>query len=132
MLFRSPGPGEYNNICIRDIRNVKSHNDCTFGNKQTKTELSMTPGPGNYFPEIAERVMHKFAMCKANRGHSGNTSYTDQYYNSVDLYKGPSIKFGLGKRESEIKKSRIPGPGSYEPISYIGQLPEYATRSEKN
>ena len=84
------------------------------------------PGPRTYLPQILNKVKPKFAIEKAIRKSPKNVIYTDKFYDSVNFYEGPSIKFGLEQRNKSLNKSNSPGPGSYETINCIGDLPEYA------
>jgi len=124
--FVTPGPGAYECSLIKK-RNI----ECTFGSRVFKNEFSFSPGPGTYLPKIESQHSFKFAMSKAKRKFSQNNTYTDKYYDLVNLYEGPKIKFAQAKRASEEKYIREPGPGSYETINYIGHLPDYASKPVK-
>eukprot|EP01022_Parablepharisma_sp_SALTPOND_P033250 TRINITY_DN88350_c0_g1_i1.p1 TRINITY_DN88350_c0_g1~~TRINITY_DN88350_c0_g1_i1.p1 ORF type:complete len:452 (+),score=37.02 TRINITY_DN88350_c0_g1_i1:441-1796(+) len=102
----------------------------TFGAKNTNfIEPNFNPGPGTYFPEIKRNSSPTFTIGRSNRQSPERYVYTDKYYDTVSLYPAPKIGFGTSQKDVEIKKSRYPGPGSYEMRGSFGELPEYALKS---
>lgn len=124
----TPGPGAYES---RANGRKKGGAECTFGSRESVGEFGFSPGPGRYFPEVGEKRLFRFAMAQAKRQNSQNAIYTDKYYDSVNLYEGPKIGFPRERRFPEDKYIRRPGPGSYDTISYIGKLPDYASKVAK-
>jgi hypothetical protein len=51
--------------------------------------------------------------------------YTDKYYLPKNLFTGLSIGFTNEVRETEGKKSKYPGPGTYDIPDTVGIIPEY-------
>ena len=67
-------------------------------------------------------------MCYEKRRDNKKIPYTDRIYDTVNLYEGPKIKFSTCERNITLKKTKLPGPGSYETVQYIGKLPKYALK----
>jgi len=138
-LFSTPAPNAYQRI-IQSKRGNRGAmlkkgtiEICTFGSKPKKyVDADPTPGPSTYPTDYLTRSTHGVVIGKT--GHIGlqEKFYTDKFYDIVDLYKGPKIKFGSEEKSTTIKKTDLPGPGSYKTISYIGNLPKYALRTINN
>lgn len=90
------------------------------------------PGPGTYLPEIKARNSSPgVSIGKSERKPLEQICYTDQYYDDVNLYESPKISIGKSIKDFELKKSKLPGPGTYELPGFFGELPEYALKSSK-
>ncbi len=106
---------------------------CTFGMKTMKFyELNKNPGPGAHNYELPVNTGPRCAIGRARRTTHNKTFYTDQYYDAPCILAATKItyasvlmlihSFGNEQRSSELKKSKYPGPGSYNIASTVGYL----------
>lgn len=97
--------------------------------KQTINEI---PGPGYYDTHDPHSVAYWIGTADRNpidrkevRGFPGPGAY------NLHLDKGPEVKFLQQRKDTQIKKTRDPGPTSYEVLNTVGVIPQY-NRTEQH
>ena len=132
----TPGPDAYQDIEADWITNRSNtafdKESCKFGMKTGKFyQTNKNPGPGSYeyYYPFYNGLYYSFG--KGPRGDQGNICYTDKYYDLNDIYKKPGISFPCDLKESEFKKSKYPGPGTYNIPDTVGIIPEYLLNGRK-
>ena len=135
--FTTPAPNLYqsplapNNKAKKTKKGKKRYADaCTFGAKTQKfVEPNYNPGPGTYFPEIKRNSSPIVSIGTAVRQSMQLPVYTEKYYNPPNVFPAQLVSFGNEKKDVEIKKTKLPGPGTYDVRGIFGELPEYALKS---
>lgn len=106
---------------------------CTFGARPKKyVDTSPTPAPDAYPTDYLTKSSRGVVLSRTGHASLQQKYYSDKFYDTVDLYKGPAIGFGSEKKDVTIRKTDLPGPGSYNTISYVGRVPEYAYALSKS
>ncbi|OMJ81022.1 hypothetical protein SteCoe_18583 [Stentor coeruleus] len=124
----TPGPGEYNAIPKNTTPSY------TMRPRTATQRKNYGPGPGQYNPS-ASCCDFKWTIGKEQKGMDLSLVKTMSvpgpgYYNTSKGLGGPKWGFGSEPRGKEYKNSN-PGPGSYTTYSCIGNLPDYARRSNR-
>ena len=128
--FVTPGPDEYQKISHdkqKDkVNETTDKESCKFGIKTAKLSfVNKNPGPGTYYIKDSTYDGLYYSVGKALRGNYGNTYYADRFYNTRNLFTSPIISFTTEVRRIELKKSKYPGPGTYNVPDTVGIIPEY-------
>eukprot|EP00826_Nyctotherus_ovalis_P019038 TRINITY_DN157_c0_g2_i1.p1 TRINITY_DN157_c0_g2~~TRINITY_DN157_c0_g2_i1.p1 ORF type:complete len:468 (-),score=82.68 TRINITY_DN157_c0_g2_i1:127-1530(-) len=106
---------------------------CTFGARPKKyIDTSPTPAPNAYSTDYLTASTRGAVLSRTGHTSLQQKYYSDKFYDTVDIYKGPAISFGSEKKDVTIRKTDLPGPGSYNTISYVGRVPEYAYATSKS
>ena len=134
-MFTGPAPNAYQRIITSRKLSERRNQivQCTFGIKpESYKNADFEPGPGKYFPDILKREYSMFKI--GGIGHQGmeHNIYNDKFYDIPDIYTGPAYKFGREAKEVTLNRNNQPGPGSYNTINYIGNLPKYALEAINN
>lgn len=100
------------------------------------------PGPGEYetdvLPNHHANIAHFIGTgVRSDLGVGKAYMYPGpgEYEDMVDAKMDPRVRiagtFGTAKKDTKIKKTFAPGPGSYELPSAVGLMPQYL-RTEEN
>ena len=119
-----PGPGQY------DVRSKVGSDAPAYGlrGRYEEHQADMKPGPGNYNPKD-EYVRHGTpgtVMGSGQRtdfGGKGQGPGPGNYSLDNNMNKGKEFSFGSGQRNDgslERRAKAIPGPGQYQPPSFVG------------
>lgn len=128
--FVTPSPDAYQRIIANYDKKGLNKDSCTFGMKTLKfCQLNNNPGPGAHYIENINQKGLGFTVGKGPRSSQCSKLYTDQYYDTPNIFSGPRIGFGSEKRIAEFKKSKLPGPGSYNLQSSVGDIPTYLLKA---
>ena len=137
--MKVPGPGRYEyDDCFK--RPAKFHLGAHTGSFMGKN-LDM-PGPGEYetdvIPNHHSNISHFIGTSvRSDLGVGKAYMYPgpQEYEVQVDPAMDPRIRiagtFGTQKKDTVIKKTFAPGPGSYDAATSVGQMPQYL-RTEEN
>eukprot|EP00826_Nyctotherus_ovalis_P052366 TRINITY_DN6625_c0_g1_i1.p1 TRINITY_DN6625_c0_g1~~TRINITY_DN6625_c0_g1_i1.p1 ORF type:complete len:291 (+),score=43.50 TRINITY_DN6625_c0_g1_i1:356-1228(+) len=120
----TPGPDAYQRVEVKSVSADKE--SCKFGMKTGKFfQANKNPGPDTYYPFELQDEGLAYSIGRGSRANQKARLYTDQYYLPKNLFPGPSIGFTRETRQSEGKKSRYPGAGTYNIPDTVGIIPEY-------
>ncbi len=130
--FETPGPDQYQRI-ETDWRKKRDNatigkESCTFGMKTMKFfQLNNNPGPGAHMVELVGPMGIAYSVGHGLRAGQEHPLYTDKYYDpAAGLIPAPAITFGTERKQTETKKSKFPGPGTYNvTIGRVGDVPAY-------
>lgn len=137
--IKVPGPGRYEyDDCFK--KPAKFHLGAHTGSFMGKN-LDM-PGPGEYetdvIPNHHSNISHFIGTSvRSDLGVGKAYMYPgpQEYEVQVDPAMDPRIRiagtFGTQKKDTVIKKTFAPGPGSYDMQGSVGQMPQYL-RTEDN
>lgn len=131
----TPGPDAYqrmDNDWQQSHKSVEMNREtCTFGVKTMKFfQKNKNPAPNTYVYETASNGF-SYSIGKANRKGYQAPIYNENYYDTKNLYPGPSVTIGNEKREYTTTKSKYPGPGTYNVPGTVGVIPAYLLQSEE-
>jgi len=132
----TPGPDAYQRIETdwRKKRDAAAmgKETCTFGMKTMRFfQANNNPGPGTYSGEAYPNGPY-FSVGKGPRSGQENLVYTDKYYDAPNIFSAPKIGFGNEKKQTETKKSKYPGPGTYNIPNTVGEIPAYLLKAESS
>jgi len=124
-----PGPGAYSSVQGESM--VMSKNPTAVFGKSKRdgpAKVKVVPGPGAYDskPRVGKEGK-KFSLsgrpksCEKTRNASPGPGAYNQSKEIIEE-KPKNIKFGNEKRESEIVKLKVPGPGQYETLEVAKKL----------
>eukprot|EP01022_Parablepharisma_sp_SALTPOND_P004840 TRINITY_DN121097_c0_g1_i1.p1 TRINITY_DN121097_c0_g1~~TRINITY_DN121097_c0_g1_i1.p1 ORF type:complete len:544 (+),score=34.02 TRINITY_DN121097_c0_g1_i1:1336-2967(+) len=132
----TPGPDAYQRIETdwrkKQDESTMGKESCTFGMKTMKFfQPNTNPGPGNYAADMIPNGPY-YSVGKGPRSGQEFPIYTDNYYDAPNILPGPTITFGGERKQTETKKSKYPGPGTYNIPSTIGEIPTYLLKAESS
>ena len=140
--MNTPGPGNY--VITGDFEKAREKPQFHMGIKTqgfTGKNMDM-PGPGEYETDvipihhsniahfIGTSVRSDLGVGKAYK-YPGPADYEAQIDSQMDPRISIAGTFGTDKKDTEIKKSFAPGPGSYDIPESVGVMPQYL-RTEEN
>ena len=125
----TPGPDAYQRIEIKERIKGEDSNmgneACTFGMKTMKFfRPNKNPAPNAYFYDASSDGL-AYSIGRAQRAGYQDPIYTDKYYEPKNMFPGPKISIGNERREYQVKKSKYPGPGTYNIPDTVGVIPAY-------
>jgi len=137
-----PGPGKY--IIHGDFERAQMRPKFHMGIKTqgfTGKNMDM-PGPGEYETDVIpihhSNVAHYIGTSvRSDLGVGKAYMYPGpgEYEAQIDAQMDPRIRiagtFGTQKKDTVIKKTFAPGPGSYDHMQTVGVMPQYL-RTEEN
>ena len=126
----TPAPTAYQNNPVETRKKKEEVKErCTFGMKTLRFfNPNKNPGPGTHNPEFVATSGLFFSVGKGSRSNQVLPIYTDRFYDVQNIFPGGKIGFGSEKKQKEMKKSRFPGPGTYNISGLLGDLPAYASK----
>ena len=124
--FETPGPNVYN-VLDDGKKQYKFHMGMRTNYKANRGQE--TPGPGEYLADLYEQIGATHLIGTGQRSDLGvGKAYLAPgpgQYNIRGKIEGPEVKFGNEIKNTKIKKTYEPGPGSYDLPSTVGNIPRY-------
>lgn len=121
-----PGPGEYV-ITDDGKKQYKFHMGMRTNYKANKGQD--TPGPGEHLTDLYEQIGPTHLIGTGQRSDLGvGKAYLTPgpgQYNVRGKNEGAQVKFGNEIKNTKIKKTYEPGPGSYDLPGTVGNIPRY-------
>ncbi|CAD8132450.1 unnamed protein product [Paramecium pentaurelia] len=116
-IMKTPGPGNYE---LEHIHTQKPQNKGFSTSQRTNILLSNHPGPGSYEIEIP-KFSTKIKFPKSQRSMDWSHVGPGPGAFDLNLPKQQGITFG-SKRNQQIDRANVPGPGSYDPDVLDGKF----------